>query len=69
MADFTVFFVFHDVAVKRTPVLHSTSLLPSQPKPVYPYIYSWDERSKLKCLAQEHNMRARTGFELKTLGS
>ena len=49
----------------------TASVLPPQDKPVrYPFIHLGREKQvRVKCLAQGHNTRAPTGFELITLGS
>ena len=49
-----------------------TSLLPSQPEPVYPFVHlgrEGQDKVGLKCFAQGHNTRAYTGLELTALGS
>lgn len=53
-------YLIYNVAVRGLSVLCTMSLLPFQPK--HPFTYTCVERSKLMCLAQEHNMRIRQGL-------
>ena len=55
----------YNVVVRRSPVLRTTSLLPSQPTPVP--ICTPGSRGAVPC--RGHNTRAHTGSELMTLGS
>ena len=59
-----------DCSIYTFVVLHTMSLLPSQPANRCPFIHlDREEQVKVKRLAQGHNAHAHTGFELTTLGS
>ena len=50
--------LLNKIAVRGSPVLCTTSLLPSQPISRYPFIHlGREEQVRVKCLAQGHNSR------------